>query len=199
MNTSLYTEFRNCADRGDRERAARLVRQFIDSFENETERRTWVREFLENGDYGHKIRHELYRDLIFPELCQGYRTNDPWSLYFLAHTVQNVYKVRELHERLDWKSDYTLLESCYRVAPDFRDVRAQLLDRVSRGLHFAIHEWPTGLLGEIEELESELSFAKTLDSENTYFGLFGNVEAVLKEAKARARAKASNPLSKPPP
>ena len=186
MNTALYTEFRNCADRGDRERAARLVGQFIESFENETERRTWVREFLESGDYGHKIRHELYRDLIFPELYQGYRLNDPWSLYFLAQTIQNIYGARELHKGLDQETDYSLLLSCHRIAPDFRDVRTQLLKRVSSSIRFAIHEWPSGLLCKIEDLESELSFARTLDAEGRCSGLFDDVATVLEQAKARA-------------
>jgi len=186
LNATLYSEYRNLTALGDRSRAAKFVAQFIASFEDEAERAVWVREFLEGGDYGHKIRHELYRDLIFPELYSGYQASDPWSLYFLAHTIQNVYDVRKLHEQLDMATDYSLLSSCFRIAPDFRDVRVQLLDRVCLGLNFAIHEWPAGLCSEIEDVESELRFARTLDSENRLTAMLEDVEAILAEARERA-------------
>ena len=186
MNATLYSDYRNFAAIGDRARAAKAVEQFIDSFEEDTERGLWVREFLEGGDYGHKIRHELYRDLIFPELYRGYQASDPWSLYFLAHTIQNVYDARQLHERLDMATDYSLLSNCFRIAPDFRDVRAQLLDRVCRSLNFAIHEWPAGLCCDIEDVESELRFARALDSENRLVRMFEEVETILAEARKRA-------------
>ena len=185
MNPGLYKEFRAHADRGDRRRAEQSVTRFIDSFEDDTERRAWVREFLESGDYGHKIRHELYRELIFPELHRGYQADDPWSLYFLARTIQNVYDFHEFSERLGMATDYSLLQDCFRIAPDFRDVRAQLLDSVCRSINFAIHEWPAGLCCELEELQSELRFARTLDSENIRSTMFEEVERILAEARAR--------------
>lgn len=187
MNITRYSEFRNFVALGDRAQAAKSVEQFIDSFEDEAERSEWVREFLEGGDYGHKIRHEIYRDLIFPELYIGYQSNDPWSLYFLAHTIQNVFDVRELHERLDRATDYSLLSSCFCIAPDFRDVRVQLLDRVCRGLDFAIHEWPAGLCCDIDDVESELRLARALDSESRLVRMFEEVEAIVAEARERTR------------
>ena len=186
MDALLYSEFRNFAALGDRRRATQSVCQFIASFQDESERSAWVREFLESGDYGHKIRHELYRHLVFPELLRGYEANDPWSLYFLAQTIQNIYDVREFHEQLDMATDYSLLSRCFHHAPDFRDVREQLLERVRNALNFAIHEWPSGLCCEIEEVESDLQFAKTLDTGERLIGMFEQVEAILYEARERA-------------
>ncbi|MCP5537245.1 MAG: hypothetical protein H7A51_13575 [Akkermansiaceae bacterium] len=185
MNAAFYNEFRNFADIGDRRSAAECVRKFVDSFEGKAERRAWVREFLEHGEYGHKIRHELYRDLVFPELLVGYRTGDPWCLYFLADTIQNVYDVREFHERLEWQSDYSLLLTCYRVAPNFRDVRVQLLGRACRSLNYAIHEWPAGLCCEIEDVESDLTLAKKLDIDGEFTLMFADVDAIITEARIR--------------
>lgn len=65
----------------------------------------------------------------------------------------------------------------------FQYARAQLLDRVCRGLNFAIHEWPAGLCCDMEEIESELRFARTLDSENRLTEFFRDVESILAEAR----------------
>ncbi|MDB4265369.1 hypothetical protein N9891_01325 [bacterium] len=187
MNADLYSEFRSSANSGDRKRAALFVGEFIKSFNDDSEKRAWARDFLESGEFGPKIRHEIYRDLIFPELERGYRSGEPWSLYFLAHTIQNIYDVRALHEQLDWVSDYSLLVNCYEVDPDFRDVRKQLLECVCRSLNFATHEWPSGLCCEIQDIESDLTLGRHLDLERRFSLMFGEVETILAESEARAK------------
>ena len=73
----------------------------------------------------------------------------------------------------------------------------QLLDRVWRGLNFAIHEWPAGLCCEIEEVESELRFARALDSEGRLARMSEEVESILAEARGRANLPPGTPRHEP--
>ena len=191
MKSALYEEFRSFSAIGDRKRAAKSVRSFIDSFEGVNERGIWVREYLEKGDFGHKIRHELYLELVFPELFSGYQRKEPWSLYFLAHTIQNIYGCRELHEELDWETEYSLLKSTFEIEPGYRDVRARLLATTFSRLSYAIHEWPSGLCCEIDDVESDLEFCRVLDTENKYDLGMNEVQAILEQAEERLTSRAS--------
>ncbi len=185
MNISLYQEFKAAANLHKRDEAAEKVHQFIASSEGDEETTLWVRQFLESGDYGHKIRHELYRDLVFPVLLRGYSKRDPWSLYYLAQTVQNIYSDKKLHEFIEWHTEFSLLKLCYGVDTCFRDVRERLLATLVKRLGFYIHEWPSGLCGELKDVEDDLDFARSLDVDGKLESDFYEVDEVLLEDKQR--------------
>jgi hypothetical protein len=185
MQTVLYDEFIQAKERGVRSLAASKLRQFIDSFVSESERELWVRQFLESGKYGHKIHHVLYEEVIFPVLLRGYKAQDPWSLYYLAGTSQNHCRAAELNKQVDWHSARSLLELCFERQPDYRDVRNELLRSVTGRLNFYIHEWPSGLCGEVSDVEMELALARRLDPSPSHLEFFEEVDAILEEARVR--------------
>lgn len=183
MKEELYQEYRNAIEQGNRQEASEKVRVFISSFDVNSDRKGWVRQFLESADHGHKIRHELFREIVFPELLKGYQCRDAWSLYYLAQTTRNLRDAYDLWAQIDQRSEDSLLELCHEADPGFRDVGRELLDRVRRKLSFATHEWPAGLCLEIEEIEKLLKQGRKLDRESRHTGFFDEVARDVAEAR----------------
>jgi hypothetical protein len=77
--------------RGLRKEAKLSICQFVESFTDFAEMEAWTRKFLSTFKGGKRIRHELYERIIFPVLLAGHDRLDPWSIYWLAETAQNLY------------------------------------------------------------------------------------------------------------
>lgn len=171
MDLQHYHEFKRFQAQGRRDDARAPLERFIASFEPGEDRAHWVREFLEAGDYGHKIRHELYEQLIFPVLLDGYRRRDAWSTLWLARTAQNLYTFAPLHALIGFKSEQKLLREAYQIDPK-EEIRESLLRALLRWFSYCQHEWPTGILfggngasaAECDRILEEVSFARALDA-----------------------------------
>ena len=168
MDVTLYKAYLQAKEDGLKKLASEHIRAFIDSFSNESERNLWCRSFLDQGEYGHKIRHELYREIIFPVLLEGFKTDDAWSFFYLGKTAQNLYTDKRLHEQVDQLSDFEFYKRCYEIAPWLFDVREMLADTVWRGICFGVHEWPSGLCYEASEIAEDVKYLKSLDCEGRY-------------------------------
>jgi hypothetical protein len=184
MNTKHYSEFQECKNRGDRNGARQAIQAFCNSFESLQERVSWTKPFLESGDYGHRIRHELYAYVILPALLDGYRKKDLWSTLWLARTCQSLYQMKEIHAELGHPTDSSLLRECYEIDPSQEDVRVALLETDVRWFRYCIHEWPAGVLygndgatpEQCEEILKAIAFARTLDHAGQFAGLLDDVE-----------------------
>ncbi len=169
MNEQLYHEFLDKRHL-DKERAPLALAEFIASFEDEQAKGEWVREFLNRGDYGHKIRHEIYRDLIFPLLLCGFRDEDSWAIYQLSRTIQNVYDVKEFWKEIGCATKLDLLEKSYFLAPS-DEVRRELLQQLIQWFDYCQHEWPSGILfgndgaspEQCQQLLDEIAKVRNLD------------------------------------
>jgi len=187
MDPRRYQEFKRLQAEGRREDARASLQRFIDSFEPGDNREPWVREFLESGDCGRRIRHELYEQLVFPVLLDGYRRRDPWSILWLARTAQNLYASRSLHALLDFQSEQQLLRQGYEIDPN-EDLRQNLLGSLLSWFAYCQHEWPAGILygvdgasaPECDAILEEVRLAGTLDVD-------GASGAFLREFERRTR------------
>ena len=199
MELKHYTEFEECKARGDRNGARRSIQAFCSSFESLQERASWSKSFLESGDYGHRIRHELYADVILPVLLDGYKKRELWSTLWLARTCQNLYRMQAVHAKLGHPTELSLLRECHSIDPSDFGVRTALLDSDVRWLEYCIHEWPAGILygsdgathEQCEEILEELTFARTLDEQGRFSDLFDDVEQKTKEYMRREPTKPS--------
>ena len=191
MNIKYFNEFEKAKSAGLKTDAKISLDLFIDSFESFEEKEEWVKIFLEADEFGHKIRHELYEYVVFPVLLKGYENNDPWSYFWLAETIQNVYSSDKLHEKINHQTDYGLLKKCFAADSSNDVVRLALLDRIARSFNYAVHEWPVGVLYAPEESPedflSQIEYARVLDVENKYGDLFSNVEQIVIEDKTRSK------------
>ena len=189
MEREYFQKFVEAKESGLRGQAKGSLSHFIASFESLEEKAIWTKEYLERREYGHKIRHELYREIIFPVLLEGYRHHDSWALYWLAETIQNLYDCDELHQRIDHKTDFGLLRECFALDEGNSCVRVALLERLVRFFEYTIHEWPAGIIYPShegpDELLEELQYARQLDTEMKFSDFFEHVRTLLEEAKRR--------------
>lgn len=189
MKIKFFNKFKEAKNLGHKAEAKTNVDLFIRSFSGLDEKSEWVKSYLEEGDFGHKIRHEVYEEVIFPVLLRGYKNHDPWALYWLAETMQNIYASKKLHELIDFKSEFELLRECFANDRNNDKVRVALLEHLRGSFSFAIHEWPTAVIYEAgespDDLLAEIAYARTLDKEGTYSAFFSEVEEIVKKDKAR--------------
>lgn len=181
---------------GNRSEAAVALREFLASFSNFDEKRIWTEDYLAHHDAEKKVRHELYEHIIFPVLLEGYRRSEPWSLRWLARTSQNLHRAEHLWHQVDDKSEFDFVSDLFALNPDDDEIRKQILTFRLRGLEYAVHEWPWGILygadgataAECEELREELAKARELDREHLHTNFFTDFESKLDEYVLRLAA-----------
>jgi hypothetical protein len=197
MDEALYQKFLELKVTGHKLQAAERVRRFIDSFASFEEKQKWTREFLARGDFGHKIRHEIYAEVIFPVLERGFQDGDFNSLLWLARTAQNIYSARELHERVGFLSESNFLRRAYEARPDDEIVRRFLLEDLLQWFDYCEHEWPAGILHgadgatlqECEEILREVAFARTLDTQREHNAHLDDFVAKVEAYRVRLSAR----------
>lgn len=195
MKVEYYNQYLHFKSIGLRAKATENLKQFIDSFESFEEKEQWTRDFLESGDSEDIIRHEIYKIVVFPVLLKGYQKQDFWSLTWLIKTIQNIYKVKTLHEQIDFKTDYQLLQDCYSIEPQNPEIRQALLKKLLSWLDYSIHEYPRGILyghngatiDECQDILTHIEFVKTLDPEEKFKDFLDDVRTKVLEYMARPR------------
>jgi hypothetical protein len=197
MNKELFDRLNTLIQQGRKKEVKPILDEFILSFKDDDEKVKWTREYLEKGEYGDKIRHELYEKIIFPVLHKGYLQSDPWSLKWLGKTIYNIYGARKLSQLIDDKSDVQLLKEAYRLNMNDTDITSSLLSSIIRGLDFAFHEWPSGILfssnseplQECDLVESEIALAQRLDIGNKYTARYEEWSGWLQEEREKIMKK----------
>ena len=193
MNAELYQKFITLKETGKKSEAKAVLAEFIASFKTEEQKRKWTWEFLECGEYGHKIRHEIYAELIFPVLLEGYRRNDAHSLHWLAKTAQNLYANSALRSQVDNKGEYQFLQEAHKLAPS-EENRNALLRWHLKWFGYCEHEYPAGILygidgatlAECEEILQGIEFVRTLDN-GTHAQYLHEFEAKVCEYRQRLK------------
>jgi hypothetical protein len=197
MNADLYEQFVSLKNLGKKGEAKAALDSFIASFETLEEKRVWVHSFLEAGDYGHRVRHEIYENLVYPVLLDGYLKGDATSVAWLARTASNLYVIKSPHPLLKHKTDFALFKEAYRLEPNER-IGTDLLSTLINWFSFSQHEWPAGILygmdgADIEQCEDilqEIKFARSLDHQRKYEGYLSEFEAKVHEYIKRLRERA---------
>lgn len=192
MKSELYAQFIALKNSGKKSEAKCVLDEFIASFQSFEEKALWVREFLDSQEFDHKIRHEIFQQLVFPILLNGYSRADAWSIFNLAKTAQNLYDNKTLHAKIGFQSDWQLLAEAYNLQPN-EPTRKQLLEAHIRGFLYRQHEWPAGILAganganldECEAILQEVSFARELDSDSLHAAFLNEFEKKVEAYKAR--------------
>jgi hypothetical protein len=184
MNLEDYERFKMLMESGLRSEAAYALQSFIASFSTFEEKMTWSRWFFENEKISHKIRFELYEQVIFPVLLKGYRERDPWALRWLARTAQNFYQSERLWNQLDGMTDYAILKDLVALCPNDDEARKDLLSCQLDWFRYCIHEWPAGILyghngattEQCQEIIDEIAVARQMDQERLHTEFLADVE-----------------------
>lgn len=186
MDESFYVQFLAEQASGRKEEAKIAIRRFVESFNGLEERETWTRKFLSTHKPGTVVRHELYAEVIFPVLFAGYGKRDPWSLYWLAETEQNLAKAAHLAERIS-SSPQQLLLDAHAIAPASDEIGRGLLRSLLHGFEYIAHEWPSGLLYHVDkpretqywELLAEIRLARKLDTSGAHTQQLAEFEQIV--------------------
>jgi hypothetical protein len=195
MDLTHYKRFRELKDAGRGGEAEVELADFLRSFNSFEEKQSWTRWFLETEPRGHRIRHELYEQIVFPVLLEGYRRDDPWSLRMLAATIQNLSGATRLWQQIDFVTDFTLLQQYHALCPGDDSVTNDLLSRHIDWFQFCVHEWPAGILYEMDgatleqcqEIAEAIEFARQLDKQQIYTEFLADFSAKLAQYQGRIR------------
>ena len=197
MDTDLYEQFIILKDSGRKAEAKVSLDLFIASFATLEQKRDWVYSYLEEGKYGQRIRHEIYENLVYPVLLDGYLRNDANSVAWLAKTANNLYKVKSPHPVLKGKHEFTLFKETHDLEPS-AEVEAELLSALLKWFSYAQHEWPAGILygpngadiSESEEYLLDVQFARSLDRDKEHEDFLSQFESKVREYIQRLQTRA---------
>ena len=171
MDEVAYRQYVTYKNAGMKAQANTALEVFLASVKPADDTQAWTKAFLEGGDFGHRIQHEIYECLVFPVLWQGYEDNDAWSLLWLAKTVNNLYRSPSLHALIGYKGERELLTEAYMLQAS-NEVRLLLLNADLHWFAYCQHEWPAGILygrdgasfAECDDILQQVSFARELDT-----------------------------------
>jgi hypothetical protein len=197
MDEQLYFRFEEEQKLGLKARAKETIVEFVASFTDFSDKRAWAQKFMSARRTTYAIRHELYEEVIFPVLFEGYQRKDPKCLYWLARTAQNLYKSPRLHERIDQQLPIDLLKQAYSIAPDSEEFRQGLLEALIDGLRWITHEWPAGILYEVQrpwhieywDLMQDLKLARELDRAASHVRELDEIEEWVTQDRNRRAGK----------
>lgn len=197
MDPEKYDTFVRMTEQGRRKEATAALQAFAASFRDLEEKRRWTESYLEGGADLDKIRHELYEQVIFPVLLEGWRRDEPWSLWWLARTGRNFQRSKDLWLQLQHQTPAALLKKLHAMRPQDDQVRLAYLETRLDWLGFSGHEWPGGILYGMDAANLEqcgwiaeiLAETRALDREGKHTGYLDQFEGWLAEWVQHLRAK----------
>jgi hypothetical protein len=195
MNIEHYQEYREFEEKGLKKQASKSVRAFICSFQSNKEIEEWVWKHLPKLETNRhsRIRHEIFHELVFPILREGYDNGDFTSTLWLGKLSQNFYQSKSVHEMLDWVSELDLYSKSHEIDPENDEARLLLLKSIVSWLEYAEHEWPSGILygndgatiEQCDEISSEVQRVLSLDKEFKYSDFIKQFNKKLSQYRAR--------------
>ena len=189
MNAQHFDAFKLYVESGRRTEAARSLADFVSSFVDLEEKISWTRDYLAAEGPARPVRHELYQHVMFPSLLDGLSRSEPWSLWGLAHTAQNLYRSDNLWKQVAYMTAQGFLDQLLVQCPDDDRARKALLSELIAGMRHAVHEWPSGILYghngatlyECAHIVRDVAKARELDREWKYSTFLKDFECKLRE------------------
>ena len=195
MNRDLYDNFKELKARHLRAEASEAMADFLKSFASIEEKRTFTYWFFKNDFDGKKIRRDLYENVLFPALVEGYKSSDPWSIKALAETEENLYEAKQLWGQIGYKTKLLLLRQYLNLRPKDFTARRRLLTEQISSFRYCEQEWPARIIygqqeateTECKKIAEEIKLARQLDKESKYRNYIDEFEAKLDSYRKRFR------------
>ena len=178
MNIEYFNEFLNNLNKGIKTKAKEYITKFISSFENFEEKEKWTMGYLQKltNNNNLRIRNELFEEIVFPVLINGYNNKNIVSMIWLVKLSQNYYQNNRIWEKMNYKTDYQIIKECYELEPNNNEIIELYLELEIEKINFSIHEWPYGILfgnsfatkEECKLLLEKVEFVKGLDQHQKY-------------------------------
>ena len=191
MNIEYFNEFIKNEKLGIKAKTKDCVNKFVQSFENYSEKELWTKEYLsklEENSNG-SIRNELFEEIIFPVLLNGYNNKNIPLMIWLVKLSQNYYQNNRIWKKLNYKSDIEIIKECYTIDPNNIEIIDLYLELEINRIDFSMHEWPYGILfgnsfatiDECKILLEKISFLNKLDRNKKYKEYINLYENRIKE------------------
>jgi hypothetical protein len=195
VNRDLYDNFKELKARHLRAEASEAMADFLKSFASIEEKRTFTYWFFKNDFDGKKIRRDLYENVLFPALVEGYKSSDPWSIKALAETEENLYEAKQLWGQIGYKTKLLLLRQYLNLRPKDFTARRRLLTEQISSFRYCEQEWPARIIygqqeateTECKKIAEEIKLARQLDKESKYRNYIDEFEAKLDSYRKRFR------------
>ncbi|OUS27405.1 hypothetical protein A9Q99_15535 [Gammaproteobacteria bacterium 45_16_T64] len=172
MNIEHYENFEKSLNAGLKKEASKFVAFFVESFEGQDEIESWVWDYLPSLEKNRHscIRHELFINLVYPTLKNGFESNDFRSTMWLGKLVQNVYQAQDVFEELGSLVEMDFYRKCYDIDPANSEGNKLLLNSIINWFSHCEHEWPFGILygndgatvDQCKDIRAEAEFASSL-------------------------------------
>jgi hypothetical protein len=177
MKLEYYGNFENELEAGLKKQATASVKLFVDSFQGTDEIREWVWSYLPKLEKNRHscIRHEIFVNLVYPTLKNGFELGDYDSTLWLGKLVQNVYQTKGVFEELGSLVEMDFYRKCHEIDSQNAEGKKLLLKSILNWLAHCEHEGPSGILygmdgASIEQcadIKSEAQFALSLVSQES--------------------------------
>jgi hypothetical protein len=196
MNIQYYENYKKFQSVGLKAKAKESLGEFIASFSDKNDKATWVWNYLSDVSLNRQIiRYEIFEQLIFPILLEGYENKDFQSMLWLAKLIGEVEQARSLHEKIDFKTGYSLYMECYEKEPENQEVINLILHDLVQWFEHSQHEWPIGILYHANfatkeqciEIRQKLAFARELDKKAISADFFAQFEDKLNQHESKLR------------
>jgi hypothetical protein len=102
MNIDYFNEYLHYENIGIKTKTKEYILKFTNSFENYYEKELWTLEYLPKLEYNSngRIRNELFEEIVFPVLLNGYKNKNVSLMLWLVKLSQNYYQNHKIWEKL---------------------------------------------------------------------------------------------------
>jgi hypothetical protein len=195
MNIKYFNDFLNYETQGIK--AKECINNFILSFESFNEKELWTTEYLPklSQNSNGRIRNELFENIIFPVLLNGYKNRNIDLTIWLVKLNQNYYQNHRIWEKINYKSSLEIIDECYKINPNNHEVIDLYLELEIERVNFSLHEYPYGILfgnsfaskDECKILLGKVVFINKLDRNKKYSKYINDYEYKIKEYMRRIK------------
>ena len=191
MNVGYFNEYLKYEQMGLKSKTKGCLKDFINSFENYKEKELWAIEYLPKLEFNEnsRIRNEIYEEIIFPVLLEGYNNKNIELMIWIVKLIQNLYQNNKLWGKINYITDLDLIMELYKLEPDNDEIIDLYLEIIIEKISFRIHEWPEGILigntfaekEECKKLLEEIPLLNKLDRNKKYNKYIMEYENIIKE------------------
>jgi hypothetical protein len=187
MNIEFYNEYITFSRKGIRSKARECINNFINSFDDFKEKQLWTKEYLpklEKTRNGY-IRNELFEEIIFPVLLNGYKNKNISLMIWLVKLHENYYRNRKIWEEINYKTDLEIIKECYEIDGNNKEIIELYLSIEITRIIYALYESPCSILMDSngmtledckKELLEEIPLIRKLDRNRKYTDFIDDYE-----------------------
>ena len=193
MDIEFFNKYLASIKNKDRIMAKKHIDKFIKSFANYEEKEAFTKVYLsdlEKREYKH-IRHELFVNIVFPVLLNGYNNKDIQSMIWITKFIYDFYNHDSLCKQNGFYIGYELrhkhkmlLEECYEIAPDNEEVYKLYVEMKIEDINSSIYWINSGKKGighNVNSLLDMINVFKNIDKNKIYENIITECENKAKE------------------